>query len=141
MSGGSVPTVPITMADDAGGARDDKLAERVTQLERRVLEDPYRPKETILARLESLEETVRRMAKADEATSKLDTRASDQQRKEQERHTKEHETLDRRLKDVEKGRGGTTDPADIRELRKEADALRRSVDDLKVRVGRLESKR
>lgn len=107
-------------------------------LERAVLEDPLHPKETVLARLDAIEQQMKKEAKADEQDAKGDAQSDRAMTDAIDKARRQAEELERRLAVVEKDPGAG---ADVRELTRAVDQLQRAVDDVKARVVRLENKR
>lgn len=135
---------PVMAAEEDAGTKMEKLAQRLAALEKVVLDDPFRPKNTVLARLDAIEERLGKLDKQGVAEAKEDSRTLDAMRDGMKETTRSIEHLERRLKAVEQDKKGGADAglaADVRELKRDVDQIERTLDDLKNRVSKLESKR
>src|SRR5690349_17999949 len=93
-----LPTRPPLARGEGKDAADElqKLAERVTALEKEVISDPYKPKSTVLARLDAIEERLKGLDKQDEKEQRTDTRTFDDMKKQLEQSQKTIAQLERR---------------------------------------------
>jgi len=132
---------PLRAADDDQATKIDKLTERVTTLEKAVLDDPLHPKSTVLARLDAIEERLKKVNKLGEADAKTVAHALDAVKDDQKEIVKMIERMERRLKEVEQDKGADGAAGDVKELKRSLDHVQKAVDDLKGRVGKLEDKR
>jgi hypothetical protein len=148
--------VPASVAADADGQTQQnlKLAERIDKLERAVLVDPFHPNTTVLARLDSLERSVREIVQGDPVAGRADARALDDLRKSLERVERDRAEMDKRLVTVERTQerhqnqidqqqqrgGGDEAGRQVREIRNDLEQMSRSLDDLRDRLTRLERK-
>lgn len=124
------------MAQNAG-SRDESISERLTALERAIIRNPDRPRETVLARLEVIEELLRKQekaAQADETKKVLDAAAVEQER------------MERRLKILENkaqeaARNNINEMNEsLRALKKDLANFQQTLKDLSDRVRRLEQR-
>ncbi len=119
-----------------------QLEKRIEKLESVVVRDPFRPRDTVLARLEAIEKTL-----AERDRSAAD--AARQQRKEDidlqrtlEAITKQITRMDDRLKALERTSSkATVEPREIENLKRDLDATKRTLKSLEDRLRRLESSR
>ena len=118
-----------------------ELTDRVTILEKAVLDDPYQPKSTVLARLDAIERRLEGLDKSDNADAKGDDQAFANLRKELDQQQEEDEAIQKRIAALEQTQksGGTSD-RDMRDVERSIDQLRKSVDELAKRVKSLEAK-
>ena len=140
--------MPVSVrAADGGGdvaAAVQKLTERITALEVTVVRDPFRPKDTVLSRLEVVEEKLKDFGKAGATDAKGEQRSFEELRKAMEKVQKQNDELDRKLKALAQDRPDGGDGAvakAVKEMQGEVDGLQRGLDDLKARVAKLENKR
>lgn len=128
----------VSMAADE--PTNAELNERLTKLEKLVINDPFHPRENLLDRVDKVEKRVDEIVKADKDDARVQDRSDDD--------------LDRTLKAMEKGlkdvagrldklerQPAAGESADVKQLKRDIDSLERILSDLKNRVSRLESKR
>lgn len=137
----------LAVFGSAGSKADEKddrlarLAERVEAIEKLVIKDPFHPDNTVLARLETVEQKAREFDKTAGKDAKADDRALDEVRKSVKDSQRDMEQFERRMKTVEQEKRGGGDAADVKELKRDIDRLQTAVEALKDRVSKLESKR
>jgi chromosome segregation ATPase len=114
----------------------------VAALEKTVLTDNLRPKATVLARLDAIEQRLKDRDKADEKEAKSDEGALGDLRKAVDKGQKQNEDLLRRMKALEEKQGGGEAKADdVQALRRDVDRTTKVLDELKERIRKLETKK
>lgn len=138
----SAASIKVSTAQEAREGREEvppRLAERLEMLEKSVLRDPYKPQETVLARLDRLEVEVQRHTGKD---ARADARVISNLEKAVEASRRQGEDLARRLKAIEADRGAESiTPREVQALRREIDRASDALEDLADRVQRLEARR
>ena len=132
------------MSQPVGALADDdratKLDERVQTLERAVLRDPFKPQNTVLARLEFLERQFIERDKSADKSAASDQRTLEEMRKVIEKNQRVTDELARSVKSLEQGGGGAA-RNELQQLRRDVERSARSLNDLTERVRRLEAKK
>lgn len=132
----------VSTAQDTREPREEnppRLTERLEILEKSVLRDPYKPQETVLARLDRLELEYKRHTGQD---ARADERILSSLEKAVEANRRQGEELARRLKAMEGERNAESiSPREVQALRREIDRAAHALEDLDDRVQRLESRR
>lgn len=135
---GAWKTPSRTLADQQPAA-DDSISDRLAALEKAIVRNPERPRETVLARLEAIEDLLRKQGQANDKQTDAAKKTVDEAAVEQEK-------LERRMKILENkaqegARNNINEMNDmLRDLKKDLSGFQQSIKDLSDRVRKLEQR-
>ncbi len=136
----TAPAPPHGGQENDVARRVQALTERVTALEKLVVRDPFRPDSTLLARVEAIEKQLKADDRTRQAAAKADEQSLRQLNDTLTRLTRQAQEQDKRLKTIEQERR-STGGNELRQLQRDLDQMKRTIDDLRMRVSRLEARK
>lgn len=134
-------TATPIVAEEAAKAQAE-LTRRVEKLESVVIRDPFRPRNAVLARLDTIEATLAERRKAETDAARQRGRDDVDLRRTLDAITKQMSRIETRLDALERNTvKGTGDTRKLDTLQRDLDTAKRTLKTLEDRVRRLESSR
>lgn len=138
----TMAATPISVFADDGAEAQERLAKRVETLESLVIRNPFRPRETVLARLDAIEAKLAADEKAAVDKARQQGRSQQDLQRTLDAMTKQMNSMDDRMQKLEGTASKTSiDRREVDALKRDLAAAQRTLKTLEDRVRRLEASR